>query len=36
VSGLVIGWYTLCWLKKADVCQRELKALSLEKNLYGK
>ncbi|MGK0267497.1 MAG: putative MATE family efflux protein [Paraglaciecola sp.] len=35
VSGLVIGWYTLCWLKKADVCQRELKALSLEKNLYG-
>ena len=23
VSGLVIGWYTLWWLRKEDVCQRE-------------
>lgn len=23
LSGLTIGWYTLWWLKKADVCQRQ-------------
>jgi hypothetical protein len=28
VSGLAIGWYTLWWLRKEDVFQRERNELS--------
>jgi putative MATE family efflux protein len=30
ISGLVIGWYTLCWLKKADSCDSQLNQLETD------